>query len=134
MYSGVLDIARNPISLVKNKGAMRKVRTARSLTTEQFQALLGELKEPFATLALVSVCLGLRVSEALALRWEDVDWLGIRLNVKRGIVNQKVDDVKTTGSAKTFDLTPDLIERLKGHGTQACFQSQRVGSSRARSD
>jgi len=27
---------------------------------------------------LLCVCLGLRISEALALRWADVDWLGSR--------------------------------------------------------
>jgi integrase len=113
MWSGLLDISRNPISLVRNKGAMRKVRKARSLTAEQFHALLQELREPFATMALLSVCLGLRISEALALRWADVDWLGARLSVQRGIVNQIVDDVKTNGSARTFNLSSELLERLK---------------------
>jgi len=114
MWAGLLDISRNPMSLVQNKGAMRKTRKARSLTVEQFQALLRELHEPFATLALLSVCLGLRISEALALRWSDVDWLGSRLSVQRGIVEQVVDDVKTEGSARTFNLTGELLERLKG--------------------
>jgi integrase len=113
MWSGLLEISRNPISLVQNKGAMRKVRKARSLTAEQFHALLKELHEPYTTLALLSVCLGLRISEALALQWADVDWLGSRLSIRRGIVNQFVDDVKTEGSAKTFNLTPELLERLK---------------------
>jgi integrase len=121
MFAGLLTIGRNPISLVKNKGAMRKVRKARSLTTEQFQALLTKLREPFATLALICVCFGLRISEALALRWEDVDWLGPRLNIRRGIVNQTVDDVKTDGSAKTFDLTADLVDLLKDHKRRALF-------------
>lgn len=113
MWAGVLDVSRNPISLVQNKGATRRVRTARSLTAEQFHALLKELHEPFATMALLCVCLGLRISEALALRWADVDWLGSRLSVRRGIVNQIVDDVKTLGSAKTFNLAIELLERLK---------------------
>ena len=113
MWAGLLDIGRNPISLVQNKGAMRKVRKARSLTVEQFHALLRELHEPFATLALLSVCLGLRISEALALRWEDVDWLGARLSIRRGIVEQVVADVKTEGSARTFNLSDELLERLK---------------------
>jgi integrase len=113
MWAGLLDISRNPMSLVQNKGAMRKTRKARSLTVEQFHALLIELHEPFATLALLSVCLGLRISEALALRWSDVDWLGSRLSVQRGIVEQVVDDVKTEGSARTFNLTGELLERLK---------------------
>ncbi len=113
MWSGLLDISRNPISLVQNTGATRKVRKARSLTAEQFQVLLKELHEPFATMALLCVCLGLRISEALALRWADVDWLGSTLSVQRGIVEQVVADVKTEGSARTFTLTGELLERLK---------------------
>lgn len=113
MWSDLLEINRNPISLVQNNGATRKVRKARSLTAEQFQALLKELHEPFATMSLLCVCLGLRISEALALRWSDVDWLGSRLCVLGGIVEQVVADVKTEGSAQTFKLTPELLERLK---------------------
>jgi integrase len=113
MWSGLLDISRNPVSLVRNIGATRKIRKARSLTAEQFHALLKELQEPFATMALLSVCLGLRISEALALQWADVDWLDSRLSVRRGIVNQIVGDVKTQGSAKTFNLASELLERLK---------------------
>jgi len=113
MWAGLLDMSRNPISLVQNKGAMRKVRKARSLTVEQFHALLKELHEPFATMALLCVCLGLRISEALAVRWADLDWLGSRLSIKRGIVEQIVDDVKTEGSAKTFVLAGELLDRLK---------------------
>jgi integrase len=113
MWSGLLDISRNPISLVQNTGATRKVRKARSLTAEQFHALLIELHEPFATMALLCVCLGLRISEALALRWADVDWLGSTVSVQRGIVEQVVADVKTEGSARTFSLTSELLERLK---------------------
>ena len=85
----------------------------RSLTVEQFHVLLVELHEPFATLALISVCLGLGISEALALKWADVDWLGERINIRRGIVEQVVGDVKTEGSARTFNLAGELLERLK---------------------
>jgi integrase len=113
MFAGILEIGRNPISLVQNRGASKRVRKARSLTVEQFSALLKQLHEPFATLALVCVCLGLRISEALALKWSDVDWLGSRLAIRRGIVGQVVDDVKTEGSAKTLVLAEDLLSRLK---------------------
>jgi integrase len=113
MWTGLLELGRNPISLVQNKGAMRKVRKARSLTVEQFHALLRELHEPFGTLALLSVCLGLRISEALALQWADVDWLEARISIRRGIVEQVVADVKTEGSARTFNLSSELLERLK---------------------
>lgn len=121
MWAGMLEVSRNPISLVQNAGATRKVRKARSLTVEQFHALLKELHEPFSTLALLSVCLGLRISEALALKWADVDWLGSRLSVRRGIVEQVVGDVKTQGSARTFALTAELLERLKVWKQQSDF-------------
>jgi integrase len=113
MWSGSLEVSRNPISLVQNAGATRRVRKARSLTVEQFHSLLKALHEPFATMALLCVCLGLRISEALALRWSDIDWLGSRLSVRRGIVEQVVDDVKTEGSAKSFTIAPELLDRLK---------------------
>ena len=123
MWSGLLDINRNPISLVQNNGATRKVRKARSLSAEQFQALLKELHEPFATMALLCVCLGLRISETLALQWADVDWLSSRLSVRRGIVEQIVADVKTEGSARTFNLTSELLERLKFCKQRSDFSS-----------
>jgi integrase len=75
-------------------------------------------------MALLSVCLGLRFSEALALRWGDVDWLGSRLSIRRGIVNQIVGDVKTQGSAKTFNLASELLERLK-----SCKQSSQFSGA-----
>jgi len=121
MWAGMLEISRNPISLVQNTGATRRVRRTRSLTAGEFQALLKELHEPFATMALLCVCLGLRISEALALRWSDLDWLGSRLCVQRGIVGQIVADVKTEGSARTFSLTSELLERLKSCKQQSDF-------------
>jgi len=36
MWAGLLEIGRNPILLVQNKGATRKVRKPRSLSVEQF--------------------------------------------------------------------------------------------------
>ena len=113
MWAGLLDIGRNPISLVQINGATRRTRKACSLTVEQFQALLKELHEPFATMALLCVCLGLRISEALALQWRDVNWLEGKLSIRRGIVAQHVDECKTEGSAKTLILAGDLLDRLK---------------------
>jgi integrase len=36
-------------------------------------------------------------------------------------VNQRVDDVKTEESARTFNLTPELLERLKSTKQRAVF-------------
>lgn len=100
MFAGVLELGRNPISLVRNVGATHKVRQARNLTVEQFQALLKELPEPFETLALCCATMGLRISEALGLRWGDVDWLGSRINIERAIVAQHVMQPKPKAPRK----------------------------------
>jgi integrase len=113
MWAGVLEVSRNPIDLVVVKGATKRTRQPRSLTVEQFQKLSQHLREPFGTMAMVCVCFGLRISECLALRWADVDWLNGTLRVERGIVGQRVDDVKTVASRKYLTIAKELLGCLK---------------------
>lgn len=113
MWKQDIPLQINPISLVTIKGASKRVRQPRILTVEQFRLLVPHLREPFNTLALMCVCFGLRISEALALKWGDVDWLNGLLRVERGIVQQRVDDVKTDESRRTLTIASDLLEMLK---------------------
>src|ERR1700739_3582592 len=108
-------------SLVRGSWTRRK--QSRSLTVEEFQCLSSHLPEPFRTMALVQVCLGLRVSELLALRWKDVDWMGSRLNVEHGIVNQRLDCVKTEGSRKSMILDSRLLSVLSAWKQRSEFPS-----------
>ena len=113
MWKQDIPMQVNPIGLVTIKGASKRIRQPRSLTVEQFRLLLSHLREPFGTMALLCVCFGLRVSECLALKWADVDWLAGFLRVERGIVEQNVDEVKTDESRKSLVIANDLLERLK---------------------
>jgi integrase len=113
MWKQAIPMQVNPISLVTVKGASKRRTQPRSLTVEQFQKLIAELHEPHRTIALVCICFGLRISETLALRWSDVDWLNKRLRVERGIVERNVDDVKTEESRKSLVIADELLERLK---------------------
>jgi len=113
MWKQDIPIQVNPISLVTIKGASKRVRQPRILTVEQFRLLVPHFREPFNTLALMCVCFGLRISEALALKWADVDWLNGTLRVERGIVQQIVDDVKTEDSRRTLTIASDLLDVLK---------------------
>ena len=124
MWSGTMEVSRNPIDLVVVKGATKRIRKPRSLTVEQFHKLNAQLKTPFKTMALVSVCLGLRVSELLALKWRDLDWLNSKLNVERGIVKQIVDDVKTDSSRKCLTIDSELLEVLKLWKQQTEFSTE----------
>lgn len=62
---------------------------------------------------LLCCCLGLRISECLALKWSEVDWLNGKLLVERGIVCQNVDDVKTTESRKQLVIAAEIIAVLQ---------------------
>ncbi len=113
VWRGHVAMQRNPMELVTVKGATKRTRQPRSLTTEEFQKFVYHLDEPFKTIALLCCCLGLRISECLGLKWVDVDWLNGRVRVERGIVCQQVDDVKTAESRKQIVVGSELLDRLK---------------------
>jgi integrase len=123
MWRGDVPTQRNPMELVTITGATKRIRQPRSLTVEEFQKFVHHLEEPFRTIALVCVCFGLRISEALALKWSDVDWLNGKLRVERGIVRQQVDDVKTDYSRKQMSIDPELLERLRAWKQATQFPS-----------
>jgi integrase len=113
MWKQAIPMQVNPISLVTVKGASKRRKQPRSLTVEQFRKLSAELHEPHRTIALLCVCFGLRIGEAFALRWSDVDWLNGLLRVERGIAERNVDDTKTDESRKSLGIAGELLERLK---------------------
>ena len=127
MWKQDVPMQVNPITLVTVKGASKRIRQPRSLTVEQFRLLVSHLREPFNTMALMCVCFGLRISEALALKWGDVDWLNGTLRVERGIVEQIVDDVKTEESRKSLTIADDLLEVLKAWKQTTQFSANRIG-------
>ena len=112
MWRGDVPTQRNPIELVTVKGATKRKRQPRSLTVDEFRSFAEQLTEPFRTIALLCVCLGLRISECLALKWSDVDWLDSKLRVERGIVCQNVDDVKSEESRQQLTIDRELLATL----------------------
>jgi integrase len=112
MWSGSVPVQRNPMSLVTVHGASKRLRKPRSLTAEDFQRFVAQLREPFRTAAVLCVSLGLRISECLALKWSDVDWLKSALLVERGIVKGRVDETKTEGSQGALTLAPEILAVL----------------------
>ncbi len=115
MWRGDLPTQRNPMELVTVKDASQRVRKPRSLTVEEFQTLLSTLGTDacWRTMLLLAVSFGLRISELLGLKWQDVDWLNKTIRIERGVVKQIVDDVKTNCSARTMVCADELLEVLK---------------------
>jgi len=120
-WAGLIPVGVNPITLVTVKGCSKRKRKPHNLSVTEFRQMLMHLSEPFRTMMQVQLCLGLRVSELLALRWQDVDWIGSKLNVEHGIVNQHLDDVKTEGSRKVISLDSELLRVLQAWKQQTEF-------------
>ena len=106
---------KNPIKLVRVRGGTKRLKTPFVLTPEQFESLLPLIREPYRTMVLVAGCLGLRVSEIMALQWGDFDFPGLALLVQRSIVHGHVGEVKTEYSRDTVPLAPALVEALIQH-------------------
>jgi integrase len=77
------------------------------------------IREPFRTMVLVAGCLGLRVSEIVALRWGDFDFPGLTLLVNRSIVHGRIGEVKTEYSRDSVPLDPALVAALMRHKERA---------------
>ena len=101
---------RNPISLVRVKGGSKRRRRPTILTVEEFEIIIGLLNEPCRTMVYIAQCLGLRVSEIAALRWDDFDFDKNQLLVQRSFVDGRTDEVKTEYSQDYVPLHPSLSE------------------------
>ena len=112
MWLEAVPEQRNPMELVTIKGATAR-KKPRSLSEDDFRKFLAYLEEPVRTLALLCVSFGLRISEALALKWSDVDWLGGNLSITKGIVRQHLADVKTRESNRTMSIDGALLVVVK---------------------
>ena len=86
------------------------------LTPEQINAIVNSLEEPYATLVLFITATGLRVSEAVAVKWSD--FTGNVVAVSRRIYAGEIGDVKTMRSVRRLPVDPKLIERMRGLGKE----------------
>lgn len=124
MKWGYIELQRNPISLVNIKGGIKRKKHPRVLSVEEFNSLLSKIPdEPFRTMILIDMGLGLGCSELFALKWSDVDFKKLTVHVQRGIVAGRVDEVKTIYRDDLLPLDPALANVLKVWKETTEFQS-----------
>jgi integrase len=123
MWSDTVPTQANPARLVRVPDVSKRKRQPHPLTMSAFQTFVKHLGEPFRTIACVSVCFGLRISECLALRWGDINWLEGKLSIQRSIVRQRVGDVKTAYSKKTMPIDSEMLQVLESWRTRTQFSS-----------
>jgi integrase len=100
------------VKLPKRTGGRRVTRTV--LTAQQTNAIAAKLKEPYATLVLFLAATGLRIGEALAIKW--TDFKDNVLHVTRRIYDGDVDGVKSKRSERKLPIDPILMERMEKLG------------------
>jgi integrase len=97
---------RNPIRLVRQSA--KRERTPDVLTAEEIGKLLTKLDGPYYVMVFLAAVTGLRVSELLALKWEDVDFASGEILLTRAIVCQHVGPLKTAASQKPVPMDAGL--------------------------
>jgi len=106
-------VDRNPVDLVRQSS--KRLKTPRILTPAEFKALLEELSEPYKTMVITIACLGLRVSELVALNWADLDFENLTVNVQRSFVRGVLYPTKTDASASLLPIDSDMADLLLQH-------------------
>jgi integrase len=111
MRWGLVDIQRNPVGLVEVRTGAKRKRMPTIITMDQYRSLLEreELGEHCRVMVQIAMCLGLRVSEILGLRWENVDLLNGTVHIERSVVGKYEDEIKTESSEETLPLHPSLV-------------------------
>lgn len=97
---GTFNDRRNPMKIVRVKDSSKRRQRLTVLTVEEYEVILGLLKEPYRTMAIV------------ALQWDDFDFEKNQLLVQRSIVSGQVDDVNTECSRDHVPLHDALDEVL----------------------
>jgi integrase len=108
-------LVKNPVEGVRLPTGKRGKRTAKPhITPEQFEQLVNEIAEPYSTMVYVAVYTGLRVSELIGLRWDDVHADSITVDERycRGDWGKPKSDCSNATIGVDRSVT-ERIERLK---------------------
>jgi len=97
-----LEQGRNPITLVRQSA--KRTRNPEVLELREIQGLLLQLNSCFRVMVILAVTTGLRRSELFALKWCDVDFSSLRLEILRSIYLGRLGNCKTQASRNPVPL------------------------------
>jgi integrase len=103
-------IEKNPCAGVRLPLAGSKVKRT-IFTSQQVAAIASRLEEPYSTLVIFLAVTGLRIGEAVGIKWSDFE--GSTLRVQRRIYERKEGVTKTKGSTRSIPIPSALLDRMK---------------------
>jgi integrase len=105
-----LEQGKNPITLVRQTA--RRQRVPEVLKPSEIHNLLSQLPSPFRLMVLLDATTGLRRSELFALKWSDIDFSNLTIDVRRNIYQNVIGKCKTEASRKAVPLAADVAADL----------------------
>ena len=114
---------RNPADLVTDELPKRKRKEMQAMSSEQvklfMEAAIYSTMKPLFSLLIAS---GMRPSEALGLKWSDVDFDNNRITINRTLTRYnkggwKLEEPKTAKSRRSIPLPKSTMAELKEHKT-----------------
>jgi integrase len=137
---------RNPITgPTKGSGVRVSAKRERApdvLEVEEMRRLLGVLAVRERAMVFLDMALGLRRGELAGLKWEDVDFERLYVNVTRSVVDQQVGNTKTEVSRKPVPIDDYLAKDLLSWHHQTPYRnlsdwvfatdSRRAGANRGK--
>jgi integrase len=92
-----------------------------TLTPKQSAGIIAALPLPEQTLTILVAATGLRISEALALRWSDIDYANQRIHIRRAWVQGQIGETKTKASRASVPCSPLLVGFLQAWQEQTTY-------------
>jgi integrase len=108
MRWGWLD--SNPVAMVRCSS--KRLRRPDILTAEEFRALLDALPDRERLMGTICATTGLRICEVLGIKWEDIDFETLTVDVLRSYTDGSIGPCKTEISEQPVPLDEIVIEEL----------------------
>jgi integrase len=96
-----------------------------TLDAKQIRALLEVFDERDRLFVLLLAVTGMRVGEAMALRWTDFNAERLELSINHTIYRQKLKQPKTESSRRPLRLVPAIAGLLVAHRQQSAFATEK---------
>jgi integrase len=101
---------RNPITAVRQSSKREVVPVI--LEIEELHRLFEELALRERAMIVCDALTGMRRSELMGLRWQDLDFIGRRINIVRSVVDQAIGKCKTEASRKPVVIDEHIAQAL----------------------
>jgi integrase len=105
-----LEQGKNPIFLIRQGSKPQRI--PECLEVEELRGLLCELDRGFRVMVFLDAVTGLRRSELLALKWGDIDFENLQIDVRRSIYFNVLGNFKTEASRRPIPMDTILAAEL----------------------